>query len=66
VVPGAPKSADVRPDLPSSRELRIEYGLLTNNGRGGRRDAIRQLARKYQVTAKAIYQLLEEGKDSGN
>ena len=66
VVPAASGSPAVRPELPTPGDLRVEFGLMTNNGRGGRREAIKQLAQKYQVTTRAMYQLLEEGKNSGN
>jgi 16S rRNA (cytidine1402-2'-O)-methyltransferase len=49
-------------ELPSVDYLRREFGDLTKSCGGGRRDAVRDLARRYGVSARDMYRLLEEGK----
>lgn len=46
-------------ELPSLQEVRIEFGLLTENGRSSRREAIRTIAEKYGIRVKAAYELVE-------
>jgi 16S rRNA (cytidine1402-2'-O)-methyltransferase len=45
--------------LPDNAALLTEFGDLTNFGPGTRRDAIKQLAAKYRVPSRKMYQLLE-------
>ena len=51
-------------DLPPVDTLVREFGELTKNGHGTRRDVIRDLARRYGLSAREMYRLLEEGKPS--
>jgi 16S rRNA (cytidine1402-2'-O)-methyltransferase len=49
---------------PSVRELAAEFGLLTNNNTAGRREAIRELASRYGMSAREVFSLLEQAKQS--
>jgi 16S rRNA (cytidine1402-2'-O)-methyltransferase len=49
-------------ELPPVEALRREFGELTKSGAGSRRDAVRDLARRYGVSARDMYQLLEAAK----
>ena len=49
---------------PAARQLAAEFGELTNNGAVGRREAIRELARNYEISAREVFALLEEAKKS--
>jgi 16S rRNA (cytidine1402-2'-O)-methyltransferase len=51
--------------LPSERELATEFGLLTNDNRVGRREALRLLAKKYGLSTKAVYDGVERGRKYG-
>jgi 16S rRNA (cytidine1402-2'-O)-methyltransferase len=50
--------------VPAPAQLRVEFGLLTNNGRSSRREAIRTLSQRYGVSSKAVFAALEESKNS--
>jgi 16S rRNA (cytidine1402-2'-O)-methyltransferase len=52
-------------DTPSSTDIAIEFGELTNNGVLSRRAALRSLAAKYSIPAREIFSLLERAKISG-
>ena len=60
VVVEPPKDTNLKGcQLPDSAALLTEFGDLTNFGPGTRRDAIKQLAVKYGVPSRKMYQLLE-------
>jgi hypothetical protein len=44
--------------------MRREFGQLIENVGATRRGAIKQLALKYGLSARAVYSLVEEGRDS--
>jgi 16S rRNA (cytidine1402-2'-O)-methyltransferase len=48
--------------VPDNAVLAREFGELTNAGGLGRRQALRQLAEKYDIPARAVYRAVEEGK----
>jgi 16S rRNA (cytidine1402-2'-O)-methyltransferase len=51
------------PELrPSANELAAQFGEMTNNGGSGRREAIRELAGKYGISAREVFALLEQVK----
>jgi 16S rRNA (cytidine1402-2'-O)-methyltransferase len=60
------------PDLPAGLgslpadpdELAAEFGRLTESGEIGRRDAIRQVARKFGVRAREVFDAVERNRDS--
>jgi hypothetical protein len=45
--------------------LAREFGLITENERVGRREAIRMLAEKYGMRQRDVFQALEQAKKSG-
>jgi 16S rRNA (cytidine1402-2'-O)-methyltransferase len=51
--------------LPSAAELTAEFVQMTENGGLSRRLAITSLSRRYAVSARVVYNLLESGKKSG-
>jgi 16S rRNA (cytidine1402-2'-O)-methyltransferase len=51
--------------VPSIPTLAMEFGQLAEIGKLPRRLAIKQLARKYGMPARAIYALVEKGRQSG-
>lgn len=59
--PSAPSPAVQGPLNPA--EVAREFGDLTNNGRLTRREAIKTLAVRYGVSAKAVFDLLEAAKN---
>jgi 16S rRNA (cytidine1402-2'-O)-methyltransferase len=63
VVIAPPDELVERPSLPSADLLRFEFGDLTNNNAGTRRDAVRALAQKYRVPSREMYRLLDEHSD---
>ncbi len=50
---------------PEAEDLSIEFGVLTNKGGLSRREAISTLARKYQMSGRAVYAAIERAKTSG-
>jgi 16S rRNA (cytidine1402-2'-O)-methyltransferase len=63
VVAGAEKTTPPSEALPDADQMRVEFGLLTNNGGVTRREAIRALSQKYGVSSKVIFKVLEESKN---
>ena len=60
VVVSAPAAGDEEATpLPGQAELLAEFGELTKTRAGSRRDAVRELADRYQVPARTMYRLLE-------
>jgi 16S rRNA (cytidine1402-2'-O)-methyltransferase len=53
-----------RIDAPTAATMRREFGQLIENVGATRRGAIKQLALKYGLSARAVYSLVEEGRDS--
>lgn len=49
-------------EIPMPKALFNEFGLLTENGAVGRRAAIKQLAVKYGLSARAVYSMVEAGR----
>jgi hypothetical protein len=45
---------------PSRTILRDEFGLITNNGRVGRREGLKILAKKYGLGVNELYRMLQE------
>ena len=64
IVSGPLKSVDRENELPTEAQLRIEFGLLTNNNGVTRREAIRTLSQKYGVSTRAVFASLEQSKKS--
>jgi len=53
----APEGEEMpRLDVPS---LRVEFGVLTKNGVGGRRGALKTLSERYHVGVNELYRLLQ-------
>jgi 16S rRNA (cytidine1402-2'-O)-methyltransferase len=46
-------------------DICVEFGLLTNNGGLTRRDAVKQLAQRFGLSAKEVYRRIEEAKTGG-
>jgi 16S rRNA (cytidine1402-2'-O)-methyltransferase len=61
VVEGARDGAASRA-VPDAATLAVEFGELTEHGRGRRRDAVRTLAEKYSVPSREMYRLLESAR----
>jgi 16S rRNA (cytidine1402-2'-O)-methyltransferase len=59
-----PDPDDNRPDPPSSALVTEEFGQIVENAEISRRDAIRQLAAKYGLSTRAVYAMIEEGRNS--
>ncbi len=53
-----------RPARPSPSQLAAEFGDMTNNIGHGRREAIRVLAGRYDISAREVFALLEQAKTS--
>ena len=49
---------------PSAREIAAQFGYLTDTAGAGRREAIRELAKKYGMSAREVFALLEQAKNS--
>ena len=49
---------------PLAEQLRIEFGLLTNNNASSRREAIKTLAKRYGMSSRAVFDSLEQSKNS--
>jgi 16S rRNA (cytidine1402-2'-O)-methyltransferase len=63
VVKPATESADDIP-RPSAAELVAEFGELTNSGLGSRREVLKLLSAKYDISAKELYAIIERHKNS--
>ena len=60
-----PESPAAPPASPAnSAELAAEFGRLTESSEVGRRDAIRQVARKFGVRAREVFEAVEKERDS--
>jgi 16S rRNA (cytidine1402-2'-O)-methyltransferase len=55
---------DGAPQLPGAHDIGVAFGQLTENGRSTRRQAMTTLAKRYRMSAKAVYAAIEEFKDS--
>ena len=64
VVAGASESPTSHQEVPGPRQMAHEFGELTNMNAVNRRDAIRTLAIKYDISSRAVFSLLECAKDS--
>lgn len=53
------------PEIPSAERLYAEFGQLTHTGGPSRKGAIKQLALKYGLSARAVYSLIEKARSSG-
>jgi len=62
VVSGAGRDAGAPTELPAVGTLVREFGELTKNGQGTRRDIVKVLAERYGVSPRDMYRLLESGK----
>jgi 16S rRNA (cytidine1402-2'-O)-methyltransferase len=52
-------------DSVSESDIYIEFGKLTKNAGLTRREAVRQLARRFRMSAKDVYRRIEEAKTNG-
>jgi 16S rRNA (cytidine1402-2'-O)-methyltransferase len=57
-----PITAECEPPLPA--DVAHEFGLLTNDGTLTRREALKQLSSRYNIPARAVFDLLEQAKQS--
>jgi 16S rRNA (cytidine1402-2'-O)-methyltransferase len=57
-----PITADREP--PSPTDAAREFGLLTKNGTLTRREALKELSSRYNIPARAVFDLLEQAKQS--
>jgi len=64
VVEGISPKDEGNPPLPTAADTAVVFGELTNKGRLGRREAIKQIATRFQVPAREVFRLLEEHKNS--
>jgi 16S rRNA (cytidine1402-2'-O)-methyltransferase len=64
VVAGVSESPTGHLEVPGPRQMAHEFGELTNIGTVSRRNAIRTLAVKYGISSRAVFSLLECGKNS--
>ena len=62
VVSGAGRDVAAQAELPAIDTLVHEFGELTKNGQGTRRDVVKLLAERYGVSPRDMYRLLESGK----
>lgn len=53
-----------RPDVPADTAVAREFGEMTNSGQMGRREALRQLGKKYGKPTRQIYDTIERAKGS--
>jgi 16S rRNA (cytidine1402-2'-O)-methyltransferase len=63
IVISPPAATRSRQGAPEAQSVALEFGLLTNNHGLSRREALKSLARKYDVPAREIFSLLETTKD---
>jgi hypothetical protein len=52
--------------VPEASALSAEFGHITKDGGSERREAIRELAQKYGISAREVFSLLERAKHSGD
>jgi len=64
VFPPVPVSGEVSPVVPSV--LAAKFWQLTENGALGRRDALREVARRFNVSTKAVFAAVEAHPKSGD
>ena len=62
VVSGAAADTTASIDIPAPEIVAAEFGHITNNATLGRREAIRQLADKYGLPTRQVFDLLERAK----
>jgi hypothetical protein len=62
LVIGPDERADSQPDSPQPKALADEFGRLIETENLGRREAIKRLAVKYGLSARAVYAMVEEGR----
>ena len=61
-----PQVSELEPQrAPESAEVWAEFCEMTNNGGSTRRQAVASLSRKYRISAKGIYDMVEAAKKSG-
>jgi 16S rRNA C1402 (ribose-2'-O) methylase RsmI len=65
VISASPKSAAAHAVTPSPAKLALEFGHLTDSGGLSRRSALKALASKHTISARDVFALLEQAKDSG-
>ena len=58
--------AETSDPVPKDEDLWHEFCHLTKDGGCGRRDAVRQLAKKYRLTTREAYAAMERGKEQGS
>ena len=58
-------AADEVHESPTPEAIVAEFGELTKTTSGDRRSALLELARRHQLSRKAVYSLIERGKKSG-
>jgi 16S rRNA (cytidine1402-2'-O)-methyltransferase len=64
VVEGAKIGETGGQEVPAPQQMAQEFGELTNIAAVGRRDAIRTLAAKYNISSRDVFSLLERAKAS--
>jgi 16S rRNA (cytidine1402-2'-O)-methyltransferase len=57
-----PIATECEPPLPA--DVAHDFGLLTNDGTLTRREALKQLSSRYNIPARAVFDLLEQAKQS--
>jgi hypothetical protein len=60
-----PSAVPEYPEIPTAESISREFGQLIETCDISRRSAIKQLALKYGLSARAVYSLVEKGRDSG-
>lgn len=65
LVPPRAPATDRTAAVPSAAELREELGRMTDYGRSGRREALKELAARHGVPVNALYRLLEDRERDG-
>jgi 16S rRNA (cytidine1402-2'-O)-methyltransferase len=64
VVKPAMKRSDSDVQRPPDSELAAEFGELTNLGLGSRREVLKLLSAKYDISSKELYAIIERHKNS--
>lgn len=64
IIPAANLPPTTEAELPTPRQMWIEFGELTKNNASSRRDAIRMLAQRYGISNRTVFSTLEDGKNS--
>jgi 16S rRNA (cytidine1402-2'-O)-methyltransferase len=65
VVVGPAQSSKNAVIMVSDQQMVAEFGLSTESGGLGRREAVVKLAKKYGRSAREVYQIIERAKNSG-